>query len=236
MKNVRSSILWKYAVHFCRPACVPVEDLPGNSLLLLFWINVFHEAITLTSRHVEVTSRVLRCCGRKDAKRKTQIYGLIEQFVFLLGDLQPLGQRRPRWPHMTRGDPCRGILGSFPLLTSSTPGVPLMCSCCLFTYRPARHCGLVTLQRQPSNLPLHASSAGSPSSANTLFSSGRPLIHAALAPSPDLALYFWTLLLLIHASLHLRDDKLSRFSPSQESSFCHTCNFVASLCRCTLFF
>lgn len=115
--------------------------------------------------------------------------------------LQPLGQQRPHWPHMTRGDRCRGILGSFPLLTSSTPGVPLMCSCCLFTYRPASHCGLVTLQRQTSNLPLHASSAGSPSSANTLFSSGRPLIHAALAPSPDLALYFWTLLLLIHASL-----------------------------------
>lgn len=86
------------------------------------------------------------------------------------------------------------------------------------------------------NLPLHASSAGSTSSANTLFSSGRPLIHAALALSPDLALYFWILLLLIHASLHLRNDKLSRFSPSQESSFCNTCNFVGSLCHCTLFF
>lgn len=63
-----------------------------------------------------------------------------------------------------------------------------------------------------------------------------PQTHLVLSllPSPDPALHLW-IFHLIHRSLRLRNENLSRFAPSQDSSFCNTCSLVASLYHFTLF-
>lgn len=189
---------------------------------------LFHKAITADFPPRGSSITCVAMLWRKDAKmKKLKFTASIEQFFSsCLGIFSTWGNSDCvglTWHQLIRaGRYKQGDSGEFELslqwthALTSTSGVPLMCSCCLFTHQPACHCGLVTLNLSPST-PLHPLLVPRPPQTH-LFFSGRPLIHAALAPSPDPALYFW-ILLLIHTSLHLRNDKLSGFSPSQESSF-----------------
>lgn len=159
-------------------ACVPVGDLPGNSLL-----RYFHRYYSIKpSRWLPTTWKFHHVCcdavkeGCK--KEKTQIYGFNWTVsLFLLGDLQHLRQQRLRRPHLTPADPSRkiqagGFWGVWAVTSVNARSHIYLWSSShvqlLFIYS-STCLSLWSRHSQPFTCHSIASSAGSTSSANTSF-------------------------------------------------------------------